>query len=124
MRNLLSNSQHLTSAEMQVQRAFKRIEIRRQLTEYEQIQVAIEENLRKLRAERLARDSGKAQPSPPKGAIAEAGSRRWTKEDVRQLRLLANGNNDVGRLAMLLDRTPGAVTMKASKLGISLNTRF
>jgi hypothetical protein len=49
--------------------------------------------------------------------------RDWTKDDVRQLRTMANAKAGVRKIAKSLKRTPGATTVKAAKLGISLATR-
>jgi hypothetical protein len=49
--------------------------------------------------------------------------REWTKEDVRQLRTMAKAKAGVKKIAKSLKRTPGATTVKAAKLGISLSTR-
>ncbi len=49
--------------------------------------------------------------------------REWTKEDVRQLRTMAKAKSGVKKIAKSLKRTPGATTVKAAKLGISLSTR-
>ena len=49
--------------------------------------------------------------------------REWTKEDVRQLRMMAKAKAGVKKIAKSLKRTPGATTVKAAKLGISLSTR-
>jgi len=49
--------------------------------------------------------------------------REWTKEDVRQLRTMAKAKAGVKKIAKSLKRTPGATTVKAAKLNISLSTR-
>ena len=49
--------------------------------------------------------------------------REWTKEDVRQLKTMAKAKAGVKKIAKSLKRTPGATTVKAAKLGISLSTR-
>jgi hypothetical protein len=49
--------------------------------------------------------------------------REWTKEDVRQLKTMAKAKVGVKKIAKSLKRTPGATTVKAAKLGISLSTR-
>jgi hypothetical protein len=49
--------------------------------------------------------------------------RDWTKDDVRQLWTMANAKAGVRKIAKSLKRTPGATTVKAAKLGISLATR-
>jgi len=49
--------------------------------------------------------------------------REWTKEDVRQLKTMAKAKAGVKKIAKSLKRTPGATTVKAAKLGISLSMR-
>jgi len=48
--------------------------------------------------------------------------REWTKEDVRQLKTMAKAKAGVKKIAKSLKRTPGATTVKAAKLRISLST--
>jgi hypothetical protein len=48
--------------------------------------------------------------------------RAWTKEDVRILRSMAKDKRGVKKIAKALKRTPGATSVKAVKLGISLST--
>jgi len=49
--------------------------------------------------------------------------REWTKNDVRQLKLLAKQRAGVKKIAKALKRTPGATTVMASKLRVSLSTQ-
>jgi plasmid replication initiation protein len=49
--------------------------------------------------------------------------REWTKEDVRQLKTLAKQKAGVTKIARTLKRTPGATTVKAHILGVSLSMR-
>jgi hypothetical protein len=49
--------------------------------------------------------------------------REWTKEDVRQLKTLAKQKAGVAKIAKTLKRTPGATTVKAHILGVSLSMR-
>jgi hypothetical protein len=49
--------------------------------------------------------------------------REWTKEDVRQLKTMAKAKAGQKKIAKSLKRTPGATTVKAAKLGISLSMR-
>jgi hypothetical protein len=49
--------------------------------------------------------------------------REWTKEDVRQLKTLARQKTGVTKIAKMLKRTPGATTVKAHILGVSLSMR-
>jgi hypothetical protein len=47
--------------------------------------------------------------------------RVWTKDDMRTLRSMAKAKLGVKKIAKALKRTPGATTVKAAKLGISLS---
>jgi hypothetical protein len=49
--------------------------------------------------------------------------RPWTATDVRVLKGLAKQKVGVSRISRKLKRTVPAVTMYASKLGVSLSTR-
>jgi hypothetical protein len=49
--------------------------------------------------------------------------REWTSEDVRQLKTLAKQKVGVVKIAKALKRTPGATTVKAHILGVSLSMR-
>jgi hypothetical protein len=49
--------------------------------------------------------------------------REWTNEDVRQLKTLAKQKVGVVKIAKALKRTPGATTVKAHILGVSLSMR-
>jgi len=49
--------------------------------------------------------------------------REWTKDDVRQLKTLARQKTGVTKIARMLKRTPGATTVKAHILGVSLSMR-
>ena len=49
--------------------------------------------------------------------------REWTKDDVRQMKQMAKAKAGVTRIAKALKRTPGATTVKAAKLGVSLSMR-
>jgi len=49
--------------------------------------------------------------------------REWTKDDVRQLKTLAKQKTGVTKIAKMLKRTPGATTVKAHILGVSLSMR-
>lgn len=46
--------------------------------------------------------------------------KRWTKEDVAQLRRLVRGNTPTRVIGLKLGRTEGGVRAKARELGISL----
>jgi hypothetical protein len=46
--------------------------------------------------------------------------RTWTRDDLRLLKSMAKDKKGVARIAKALKRTPGATTVKAAKLGISL----
>ena len=47
--------------------------------------------------------------------------RAWTKSDVRTLKSMAKQKQGVKKIAKALKRTPGATTVRAQKLGISLS---
>jgi len=49
--------------------------------------------------------------------------REWTKSDVKQLKTLAKAKAGTAKIAKTLKRTPGATTVKAAKLGVSLSMR-
>jgi hypothetical protein len=49
--------------------------------------------------------------------------REWTSDDVRQLKTLAKQKVGVAKIAKTLKRTPGATTVKAHILGVSLSMR-
>jgi hypothetical protein len=50
-------------------------------------------------------------------------SRRWSKEDVRTLKTMAKSKAGANKISKALKRTSGATMVKASKLGVSLDTR-
>jgi hypothetical protein len=47
----------------------------------------------------------------------------WSKDDVKTLKTLAKQKKGRDKIAKSLKRTPGAVMVKASALGVSLSTR-
>ena len=47
----------------------------------------------------------------------------WSKDDVRTLKTMAKAKSGVAKIAKALKRTPGATTVMAAKLGVSLSTR-
>jgi hypothetical protein len=49
--------------------------------------------------------------------------REWTKDDVRQMKTMAKSKAGVRKIAKSLKRTPGATTVMAAKLGVSLSMR-
>jgi hypothetical protein len=49
--------------------------------------------------------------------------RAWTKEDVRTMKTMAKAKSGVTKIAKTLKRTPGATSVMAAKLGVSLSTR-
>jgi len=49
--------------------------------------------------------------------------RAWTKDDVRTMKTMAKAKSGVARIAKVWKRTPGATTVMAAKLGISLSMR-
>ena len=49
--------------------------------------------------------------------------RAWTKEDVRLLKSMAKEKKGRAKIAKALKRTPGATTVMAAKLGVSLSMK-
>lgn len=49
--------------------------------------------------------------------------RAWTKDDVRTMKTMAKAKSGVTKIAKVLKRTPGATSVMAAKLGISLSMR-
>jgi hypothetical protein len=49
--------------------------------------------------------------------------REWTKDDVRQMKSMAKAKAGVTKISKSLKRTPGATSVMAAKLGISLSMR-
>ena len=49
--------------------------------------------------------------------------REWTKEDIRQMKAMAKAKAGVTKIAKSLKRTPGATSVMATKLGVSLSMR-
>jgi hypothetical protein len=49
--------------------------------------------------------------------------RDWTKDDVRTMKTMAKAKSGVIKIAKALKRTPGATSVKAAKLGVSLSMR-
>jgi hypothetical protein len=49
--------------------------------------------------------------------------RAWTKDDVRTMKTMAKAKSGVAKIAKALKRTPGATSVMAAKLGVSLSTR-
>jgi hypothetical protein len=49
--------------------------------------------------------------------------RAWSKDDVRTMKTMAKAKSGVAKIAKALKRTPGATSVMAAKLGISLSTR-
>lgn len=49
--------------------------------------------------------------------------RAWTKDDVRQMKAMAKAKAGATKIAKTLKRTPGATTVMAAKLGVSLSMR-
>jgi hypothetical protein len=49
--------------------------------------------------------------------------RAWTKDDVRQMKTMAKAKSGVTKISKALKRTPGATSVMAAKVGISLSTR-
>ena len=49
--------------------------------------------------------------------------RAWTKDDVRTMKTMAKARSGVRKIAKALKRTPGATSVMAAKLGVSLSMR-
>jgi hypothetical protein len=49
--------------------------------------------------------------------------RVWTKDDIRELKTLAQQKIPLAKIARALKRTEGATRQKAYALGVSLNSR-
>jgi hypothetical protein len=49
--------------------------------------------------------------------------REWTKADVKQLKTMAKARAGVTKISKSLKRTPGATSVMAAKLGVSLSMR-
>jgi hypothetical protein len=49
--------------------------------------------------------------------------REWTKDDVRQMKSMAIARACVIKISKSLKRTPGATSVMAAKLGVSLSMR-
>mgnify|MGYP006319844019 CR=1 FL=1 len=49
--------------------------------------------------------------------------REWTKDDVRQMKAMAKAKAGVKKISRTLKRTPGATSVMAAKLGVSLSMR-
>ena len=49
--------------------------------------------------------------------------RAWRKDDVRTMKTMAKAKSGVAKIARALKRTPGATTVMAAKLGITLSMR-
>jgi hypothetical protein len=73
----------------------------------------------------MAKPTKKTRNMKPTKTTKKAATKRreWTKEDVRQLKTLAKQKAGVAKIARTLKRTPGATTVKAHILGVSLSMR-
>lgn len=49
--------------------------------------------------------------------------RAWTKDDVRTMKAMAKTKSGVAKIAKARKRTPGAISVMAAKLGVSLSMR-
>ena len=49
--------------------------------------------------------------------------REWTKFDVKQMKTMAKAKVGTKKIAKFLKRTPGATSVMATKLGVSLSMR-
>jgi len=52
--------------------------------------------------------------------ITSNSGKQWSKQDISQLKILANENTPTRVVGLKLGRTPGAVQSKASEIGLSL----
>jgi hypothetical protein len=72
----------------------------------------------------MAKKTKKMMPKKnAKSAKTVSKRREWTKDDIRQLKTLAKQKTGVTKIAKILKRTPGATTVKAHILGVSLSMR-
>jgi hypothetical protein len=73
----------------------------------------------------MAKPTKKSRNMKPMKTTKKTATKRreWTKEDVRQLKTLAKQKAGVAKIAKTLKRTPGATTVKAHILGVSLSMR-
>ena len=55
--------------------------------------------------------------------MTQARRRRWTEDEVRRLKLLADGNVSADYIAKSLERSVTSVKLKAHWLGLSLARR-
>ena len=58
-----------------------------------------------------------------KATVRTAKRRPWTKQDVRELKLLARQKTHAPIIARKLKRTEGAARQQAFKIGVSLDSR-
>ena len=49
--------------------------------------------------------------------------REWSKADVKQMKTMAKSKAGVTKISKTLKRTPGATSVMAAKLGVSLSMR-
>ena len=49
--------------------------------------------------------------------------RAWSKDDIRTMKTMARAKAGRVKIAKALKRTPGATTVMAAKLGVSLSMR-
>ena len=55
--------------------------------------------------------------------MAKRTKRRWTKENVRELKAHSRSKTPVAKISKLMKRTVGALRVKASQMGMSLGHR-
>jgi hypothetical protein len=74
-----------------------------------------------LRARQLGTDM--ARTIKKKTSVKKITRKPWTKDDIRELKALAKQKVGTARIAKKLKRTPGAISVYAFNLGVSLSTR-
>ena len=57
----------------------------------------------------------------PKNATKKLVRRPWTKEDHKTMKTMAKAKLGTAKIAKALKRTPGAVNVMATKVGVSLS---
>ena len=58
-----------------------------------------------------------------KKAVKKLVRRPWTKEDHKTMKTMAKAKAGQAKIAKALKRTPGAVIVMATKVGVSLSMR-
>jgi hypothetical protein len=58
-----------------------------------------------------------------KKAVKKLVRRPWTKDDHKLMKTMAKAKSGTAKIAKALKRTPGAVNVMATKVGVSLSMR-